>query len=144
MRRTIGAALAVAILAVPAAAASRPPLPANHDLWLKVGRCEQPGNGYGFDDTRVRLYGGWQTAAQRDGQLKKYAAANPDQWTQAVRIETSSPYAFRAGPAGTYSHWSFGPWLHETGKAVRDDEMKAYEASNNTTARPWRKTYKEA
>ena len=101
-------------------------------------------DGYGFDDTRVRLFGGWQTAAQRDGQLKKYAAANPDQWTQAVRIETSSPYAFRAGPVGTYSHWSFGPWLHETGKAVRDDEMKAYEAANNITARPWRKTYQEA
>ena len=47
MRRTIGAALAVAILAVPATAAPRPPLPANHDLWLKVGRCEQPGKGYG-------------------------------------------------------------------------------------------------
>ena len=46
MRRTIGAALAVAILAVPAAAAPRPPLPANYALWLKVGRCEQPGNGY--------------------------------------------------------------------------------------------------
>lgn len=101
-------------------------------------------DGYGFDDTRVRLFGGWQTSAQRDGQLKKYAAANPDQWTQAVRIETSSPYAFRAGPVGTYSHWSFGPWLHDTGKAVRDDEMKAYEAANNITARPWRKTYKEA
>ena len=47
MRRILTAALAVAIIAVPAAAAPRPPLPANHDLWLKVGRCEQPGNGYG-------------------------------------------------------------------------------------------------
>ena len=47
MRRTIGAALAVAILAVPAAAASRPPLPANHALWLRVAQCEQPGTGYG-------------------------------------------------------------------------------------------------
>ena len=47
MRRTIGAALAVAIIAVPAAAAARPPLPANHDLWLRVAKCEQPGKGYG-------------------------------------------------------------------------------------------------
>jgi hypothetical protein len=47
MRRTIGAALAVAILAVPAAAAPRPPLPAHHALWLRVAQCEQPGNGYG-------------------------------------------------------------------------------------------------
>lgn len=23
------------------------PLPANHDLWLRIGRCEQPGSGYG-------------------------------------------------------------------------------------------------
>lgn len=22
------------------------PLPANHDLWVKVGQCEQPGDGY--------------------------------------------------------------------------------------------------
>ncbi len=47
MRRTIGAALAVAILAVPAAAAPRPPLPPHHALWLRVAQCEQPGNGYG-------------------------------------------------------------------------------------------------
>ena len=46
MRRTIGAALAVAIIAVPALAASRPPLPANHALWIRVGKCEQPGKGY--------------------------------------------------------------------------------------------------
>ena len=47
MRRIIGAALIAAIFVVPALAAPRPPLPANHDLWLKVGRCEQPGKGYG-------------------------------------------------------------------------------------------------
>jgi len=47
MRRIITAALAVAILAVPAAAAPRPPLPPHHDLWLRVGACEQPGKGYG-------------------------------------------------------------------------------------------------
>ena len=101
-------------------------------------------DGYGFDDTRVKLYGGWPTKEQRDGQLAKYAAANPDQWTQAVKVETSSPYAFRAGPPGTYSHWSFGPWMYETGKAIRDDQMKAYEATNKITARPWKKTYKES
>ena len=61
MRRTIGAALAVAILAVPAVAAKCPPLPANHDLWLKVGRCEQPGNGYqgiNWQDHGPRYEGG--------------------------------------------------------------------------------------
>ena len=102
-------------------------------------------DGYGFDDTRVKLYGGWPTASQRDGVMRKYAASAPaGQWTQAVRVETSSPYAFRSGPAGTYSHWTFGPWLHETGKAARDEQMKAWEATNKATARPWRRTYKEA
>lgn len=56
-----GLALAVLLgmaLTVPAAAAPHPPvalatkakkkrLPANHDLWLRIGRCEQPGRGYG-------------------------------------------------------------------------------------------------
>ena len=47
MRRTIGAALAVAIIAIPAVAAPAPRLPANHALWLRVAQCEQPGAGYG-------------------------------------------------------------------------------------------------
>ena len=121
------------------------------DGWQRISLPDvgEPGpaaveDGYGFDDTRVKLYGGWPTKEQRDGQLAKYAAANPDQWTQAVKVETSSPYAFRAGPPGTYSHWSFGPWMYETGKAIRDDQMKAYEAANKITARPWKKTYKES
>jgi hypothetical protein len=101
-------------------------------------------DGYGFDDTRVKLYGGWPTAAARDDQMHRFAAANPDKWTQAVRVQRDSPFAFRAGPTGTYSHWQFGPWLYETGKATRDAQMKKYETANKITARPWRKTYKEA
>lgn len=38
------AAIVLAIAAVPAIAAPKPP--ANHDLWVKVGKCEQPGDGY--------------------------------------------------------------------------------------------------
>jgi hypothetical protein len=34
--------------------------------------------------------------------------------------------------------------MYETGKAIRDDQMKAYEAANKITARPWKKTYKES
>ena len=46
MRHGITAAgLALALIAVPIAAA-KPPLPANHDLWVRVGKCEQPGKGY--------------------------------------------------------------------------------------------------
>jgi len=101
-------------------------------------------DGYGFDDTRVKLYGGWPTPEARDGQMRAFAAANPDQWTQAVKVAKDSPYAFRAGPPGTYSHYSFGPWLHETGKATRDAEQAAYEKTNKITARPWKKTYKES
>lgn len=48
MFRTIGAALVAALFITPLADAKpKPqPLPANHDLWVAVGRCEQPGNGY--------------------------------------------------------------------------------------------------
>lgn len=54
------AVLLAAATALPASAAPYPPvkaataqqakkkrLPANHDLWLRIGRCEQPGSGYG-------------------------------------------------------------------------------------------------
>ena len=102
-------------------------------------------DGYGFDDTRVKLYGGWPTPEARNGQMNRYAAANPAHWTQAVRVARTSPYAFRAGPAGTYSRWQYGPWLHAKGKQIRDAEMKQWEtAHKGSTARPWRKIVKEA
>lgn len=101
-------------------------------------------DGYGFDDLRVKLYGGWPTPEARNGVMDSFAKSNPDQWTQAVRVYKDSPYAFRAGPAGTYSHWQYGPWLHETGKAIRDSEMEKWQTANKATGRPWRKTYKEA
>jgi len=101
-------------------------------------------DGFGFDDTRVKLYGGWTSPEARDGQMRAFAAANPTQWTQAVKVAKDSPYAFRAGPTGTYNHWTFGPWLYETGKATRDAEQGKYEKANKTTARPWKKTYKGA
>jgi hypothetical protein len=102
-------------------------------------------DGYGFDDTRVKLYGGWPTPKARDGQMAKYAAANPDHWTQAVRVERDSPYAFRAGPKGTWGHYTYGPWLHRTGKDTRDKQMEKWaKAHEGVTPRPWKKTYKEA
>ena len=42
-RLAVVATLAVAALA-PAAQAR--PLPQNYSLWIKIGRCEQPGSGY--------------------------------------------------------------------------------------------------
>jgi len=102
-------------------------------------------DGYGFDDTRVKMYGGWPTPEQRDAQLKKFAAAYPEMWTQAVRIERPSPYAFRAGPEGTWRHYTFGPWLHKTGKAKRDKKQQAWEKKHEgVIARPWKHTYKES
>jgi hypothetical protein len=101
-------------------------------------------DGYGFDDTRVKLYGGWPTPEARNTQMRKYAASNPAQWTQAVKVAKDSPYAFRAGPAGTYSQWQYGPWIHGTGTEIRDEQMKAWQDSHKATARPWRKTYKES
>jgi len=102
-------------------------------------------DGYGFDDTRVKLYGGWPTREARDLMLRKFAAANPDLWTQAVRVGRPQPFAFRAGPKGTYGHWTFGPWLHKTGKEQRDSVMEEWEKNHEgIKARPWKKTYKEA
>lgn len=101
-------------------------------------------DGYGFDDTRVKLYGGWPTPEARDQQMRKYAGANPDHWTQAVRVERDSPYAFRAGPAGTYSHYSYGPWLHTPyGREIRDKEAKRWQtAHKGLPVRLWKRTYK--
>jgi hypothetical protein len=102
-------------------------------------------DGFGFDDTRVKLFGGWPTPEARDQQLRKFAAANPSMWTQAVRVQRPSPYAFRAGPQSTYNRWTFGPWLHNTGKATRDKQLEKWEKANEgVKARPWRKTYKES
>ena len=102
-------------------------------------------DGYGFDDTRVKVYGGWPTPEARNGQMNKFAKANPDYWTQALRVQANSPFAFRAGPKGTYGHYTFGPWLHKTGKEIRDKEMQQWQDKHKgATARPWKKTYKEA
>jgi hypothetical protein len=61
-----------------------------------------------------------------------------------VRVERSSPYAFRAGPEGTYNRWTYGPWLHGKGKETRDKEMEKWqEKHKGVTARPWKKTYRE-
>jgi hypothetical protein len=48
-------------------------------------------DGYGFDDTRVKLYGGWPTPEARNQQMRKFAAANPEFWTQAIRVARSEP-----------------------------------------------------
>ena len=102
-------------------------------------------DGYGFDDTRVKIYGGWPTPEARNQQMRKFAAANPDWWTQAIRVQAQSRYAFRAGPPTTWGHYTFGPWLHATGKATRDAQLKKWQAKHEgITARPWKKTYKEA
>jgi hypothetical protein len=102
-------------------------------------------DGYGFDDLSVKLYGGWPTPAARDQQMKKYAQAHPEMWTQAVRVAAPSPYAFRAGPKGTYNRWTYGPWLHNTGKVTRDAQMKKWlEKNEGAKARPWKRVYKES
>lgn len=63
MKRITGAALIAACLTAPAMAGAKPitppqkqdgaeaqaakrRLPRNHDLWIRIGRCEQPGRGY--------------------------------------------------------------------------------------------------
>ena len=62
MKRTIAGVITLAFIAVPAAQAEPQPLPKHgtvieatqakkrlpkrHDLWVRIGRCEQPGSGY--------------------------------------------------------------------------------------------------
>lgn len=94
--------------------------------------------GYGFDDTRVKLYGGWETKTARDKQLTAFRKANPDAITQAVRVKKRSPYAFRAGPKGTDLVGRYGPWIGDGAKQRRDDVMKAWQEKHGATARPWR------
>lgn len=102
-------------------------------------------DGYGFDDQAVQLFGGWPTPEARNQQMRKYQAAHPEAWTQAVRVARPSPYAFRSGPKGTYDRWTYGPWLHGTGKVTRDEQMKKWLAKNEgAKARPWKRTYKES
>lgn len=96
--------------------------------------------GYGFDDRRVVLKGGWQTPHARDLQQRAWAKAHPDWWTQAVRVRKPSPYAFRTGPKGTWDRWSFGPWLGPDGKRIRDEQLARWQAANDgAPARTWRR-----
>lgn len=97
-------------------------------------------SGYGFDDLSVKLYGGWATPAIRDAQLRRYAQAHPEHWTQAVRVRRQSPYAFRAGPKGTFDHWRFGPWIGDEGKRIRDEQAAAWQdAHPGAQLRTWRR-----
>lgn len=95
-------------------------------------------SGYGFDDTRVKLYGGWQTREQRDQQMAAFKKSKKGWWTQPVRVKKRAPFAFRAGPDGTFSHNRFGPWVGHEAKARRDDVMRQWQENNKATARPWR------
>ena len=96
--------------------------------------------GYGFDDARVKVYGGWPSAFLRDGQMRAFRRAHPGWWTQAVRIKRPSPFAFRAGPPGTWGHFSFGPWTGKDAKARRDEVMDRWHQHNpDGKPRPWRR-----
>lgn len=96
---------------------------------------------YGFDDLSLKptLYGGWSTPAARDEQLARYKAAHPRDWTRAVRTSAASPYAFEAGPGGTYgADWRFGGWPN---KAIRDEKVARYEESRpGARVRIWSKS----
>lgn len=39
-------ALAVGVMAIAVKVADARPMPKNYSLWIKIGRCEQPGPGY--------------------------------------------------------------------------------------------------
>lgn len=93
---------------------------------------------YGFDDLSVKptRYGGWPTAKARDEQMALFAAANPDKWTRAIRIDTKSPYAFEAGAKGTYGKtWKFGGWSE---KSVRDKQLSGWQSKPENAGKPTR------
>jgi hypothetical protein len=96
-------------------------------------------SGYGFDDLRVKVYGGWPTTHLRDGQMRAFRNAHPGWWTQRVRVQRQSPFAFRAGPAGTWGRFSFGPWTGKDAKSRRDEVMARWHQENpDGLPRPWR------
>ena len=93
---------------------------------------------YGFEDLNIKpkRYGGWAGPEARDKQMRAFAQANPDKWTRAIRISAPSPYAFEAGPKGTYGMtWDYGPW---SSKQTRDEQMHKWIASNHGNVRTYR------
>lgn len=95
---------------------------------------------YGFDDLSLKptLYGGWTTAQKRTERRRDYEAAHPGDWTREVRTSASSPYAFWAGPRGTYGRdWKFGGWPNEH---ARDEIRDSYlEEHPDARIRIWRR-----
>lgn len=98
---------------------------------------------YGFEDLglKPKVFGGWKDQATRDRQLAR-AKANPalaGWWFRPVRINTKAPYAFEAGPAGTWgAEWNYGPW---SSKKVRDEQLAAWKSSSpGAKARTYAKT----
>jgi len=95
---------------------------------------------YGFDDLSIkpRLLGGWSTERIRRTQRERFEAANPGWWTQDVRINRPSPFAFRAGAPGTWSSpWEFGGWQTPE---IREEKFEAYAARvGHRNLRIWRK-----
>lgn len=96
--------------------------------------------GYGFDDTRVKLYGGWEKRPIRDGQMRQFALNHPGWWVQPVRVRRHAQFAFRAGPEGTWNQWQYGPWIGKDAKKRRDEVMAHWvDAHEGAVARPWRR-----
>ena len=83
---------------------------------------------YAFERLDIKTYGGWATKEARDGQLAKFKAANPDYWTRAIKTTKKSPYAFEAGPPGTYgTPKQYGGW---SDKATRDRIHGEFQQAN--------------
>ena len=92
---------------------------------------------YGFEDLNIkpRRYGGWSSAQARDKQMAAYKAAHQTDWVRPIRINTQSPFAFEAGPAGTWGEtWNYGPW---PSKQIRDDQLAKWKAANHGNVRTY-------
>lgn len=81
---------------------------------------------YGFDDLNLKphIYGGWATRDIRRQRRLAFLERRPGWWAREIRINRPSPFAFEAGPHGTFgAQWKRGGWA---ALDVREEELLAY------------------
>lgn len=95
---------------------------------------------YGFDDLNLRptLYGGWPSRDARRQQRLRFLESHPGWWARDVRVNRASPFAFEAGPQGSYgAKWKRGGWPEFD---IREEELEAYaERVGHRNLRRWSK-----
>lgn len=95
---------------------------------------------YGFDDLNLKptLYGGWPTRDARRQRRLAFLDRHPGWWARDVRINRPSPFAFEAGPEGSWgAKWRLGGWPSFD---AREEEMAKYaKREGHKNLRTWSK-----